>query len=389
MKTFVKLIGFLVAFTISGCFDNRSEAELKVLNFRETTNSVNLALSDIIFDAHLIPLETNDQSLIGPWAKYHVGEKYIIAVTREKILQFSSNGKFIRCLSIAGRGPDEFGDIANWQVDKAEENLYFLQFPDNKIRKMRLEDGRFLNPVNLHNGLKAEMFSLIDQNRFAIFPFHREEAEYLVFYQDSVGKLIEGIVAPREALTPAMFSMIPPSRWDKKLYYYNTAIFGDTVFLLEGLKKSPFMVINAGEKVDPRASNSEGYSASPITFSPELSFFRSTKIKTSNDGAVNFDAQEFYMAKGPNLDLFEIESFLNDLTGKISTGSEMNNLASIMIDMEAGKAIFIIEAHELDKAKSSSIQGDILQDKEELRPILDKVTMDDNPIVLIGRLKTR
>jgi hypothetical protein len=51
---------------------------------------------------------------------------------------------------------------------------------------MRLEDGRFLNPVKLHNGLKAEMFSLIDQNRFAIFPFHREESDYLVFYQDSV-----------------------------------------------------------------------------------------------------------------------------------------------------------------------------------------------------------
>jgi hypothetical protein len=83
MKTFVKLIGFLVAFTISGCLDNRSEADLKVLNFQETTNSVNLALSDIMFDAHLIALETNDQSLIGPWAKYHVGEIHHCGNKRE------------------------------------------------------------------------------------------------------------------------------------------------------------------------------------------------------------------------------------------------------------------------------------------------------------------
>jgi hypothetical protein len=388
MKTFVKLIGFLVAFTISGCLDNRSEAELKVLNFRETTNSVNLALSDIMFDAHLVALETNDQSLIGPWATYYVGKKFIIALTKDKILQFSSNGKFLRCLSNEGRGPEEFIDIVCVQIDKSEENLYFLQFPDNKIRRINLENGRFLSSVELYNGIKAEMFSLIDQNRFAIFPFHREESDYLVFYQDSLGKLIEGIVAPREALTPAMFNRIPPSRWDRRLFYFNSAIFGDTVFLIEGLKKKPYLVINAGEKVNIRSSNSEGYSASLITFSPELCILRHTKIKSSN-GVVDFTNQKYYMAKGSNLDLFEIESFLNDLTGKVRTGSELNNLSSIMIDMESEKAIFIIEAHELDKAKSSSIQGDILQDKEELRPILDKLTLDDNPIVLIGRLKTR
>lgn len=388
MKTFLKLFGLLIAFSISGCLNNRNESEIKVLNFRETSKSVNLALSDIMFDAKLIALETKDQSLIGAWAKYHIGEKYIIVLTRDKILQFSSKGKFIRCLSTAGRGPDEFMDIACLQVDKAEENLYFLQFPDNKIRKMDLESGRFLSPVNLHNGIRSEMFSLIDQNRFAIFPFHREESDYLVFYQDSVGNLVEGIVAPREALTPAMFSMVPPSRWDRKLYYYSSAIFGDTVFLIEGLKKKPFMVINAGEKVDPTVSNSEGYSVNLITFSPELCFFRSTKINTSEGGAVNFSAQEFYMAKGSNLELFEVESFLIDLTGEIGTGSDMKNLSSIMIDMEAEKVVFIIEAIELDKAKGRTIQSDILKDKEELSHILDKLTIDDNPIILIGRLKS-
>jgi hypothetical protein len=386
MKTFVKLIGFLVAFSITGCLNNQVDSGLKVLNFQETTNSVNLALSDIMFDAHLIALETNDQSLIGPWAKYHIGEKYIIAVTLEKILQFSSNGKFIRCLSTVGRGPDEFTDIACSQVDKAEENLYFLQFPDNKIRRIRLEDGRFLNPVKLPSGLRAEMFSLLDQNRFAIFPYHREDSDYFLFYQDSLGRILESIPAPREALTPPMFNMLPPSRLDKRLYYNNTAIFGDTVFLIEGIKKKPYLLINAGDKVDLSASNSEGYSASLITFSPELCFLRCTKIKSAN-GAVDFTNQKYYIAKGSNLDLFEIESFLNDLTGKVRIGSEMNNLSSIMIDMESEKASFIIEAHELDKAKSSSIQGDILQDKEELWPILDKLTVDDNPIVLIGRLK--
>ena len=74
----------------------------------ESINStIDLRLSDIAEDLKLIPLETNEASIIGN-CNYFINESYILAIDGiEGIYKFYADGKFKKKLLNVGRGPKE------------------------------------------------------------------------------------------------------------------------------------------------------------------------------------------------------------------------------------------------------------------------------------------
>jgi hypothetical protein len=88
---------------------------IPIFKLLECSNKRELKLSDLVSKTRLVKLETKDSSLIGSNTRFLVGSNYIICINQSNtlngkgnILQFDSNGKFIRVLAKQGRGPEEF-----------------------------------------------------------------------------------------------------------------------------------------------------------------------------------------------------------------------------------------------------------------------------------------
>jgi len=92
--------------------------------------------SQVIEDISFIPLETKPDCLIGSVGKviYRNGKYYIFdySTGRNSIHVFDSMGSFSGSISRIGRGPGEYRDILNFDVDE-KGNVYIVNSIDGKI----------------------------------------------------------------------------------------------------------------------------------------------------------------------------------------------------------------------------------------------------------------
>lgn len=81
-------------------------------NVTETTN-----LSDIFVDYKIIPLETNDKSLIGGWTNKIIkrADRFFVSSINDVIV-FDLNGKYVNKLSRFGSGPEEYEQLYDYDV---------------------------------------------------------------------------------------------------------------------------------------------------------------------------------------------------------------------------------------------------------------------------------
>ena len=82
-----------------------------------------------IADVEYIPLETNEQSLIGNTDFQAISDKYIIIGDMKyfQIIIFDRQGKFIRCINKRGQGPGEYNSFYAFDVDFDKEEIFIRE----------------------------------------------------------------------------------------------------------------------------------------------------------------------------------------------------------------------------------------------------------------------
>lgn len=132
MRTTAFFIGIL-AFIICAC-NNISTTESAIINEGITEIHIdppfeNIIQIDSIFSSiNAIKLETNQQCLISNHRKILFRNNQIfISNETNNLFVFSVNGKFIREISKKGRGPEEFFELRDFQVD-IEGNIHILDY---------------------------------------------------------------------------------------------------------------------------------------------------------------------------------------------------------------------------------------------------------------------
>lgn len=106
-----------------------------------------LQIDSIFSDIRTIPLETNEECLITSIVKvrFHA-DKMFLQDHAEKLFVFNTNGKFLYKIGKKGRGPGEFLELRDFDIDK-DGNIYILEF--QKILKYS-NDGTFLTRFPFH-----------------------------------------------------------------------------------------------------------------------------------------------------------------------------------------------------------------------------------------------
>jgi len=377
----------LVSITLTDCELKVKDSTIPSLSFHDVSQSIDLRLTDIITDLQLVALETVDEALVGDVAKILFSKNNIIVITKDQILQFNRKGKFVKSLANAGRGPNEFSNLTHYQIDREERNFYYLQWPNNKVHRIDLASGKHRDPILFSENIQAETFALIDKNRIAIFPHISVKTDYLVFYQDTLGNILDGIEAKREGTEPNLYTFLNPVKMGSKYFFQHSKICGDTVFIIDGVKKEPYFIIKEKDKIEASEEITEGYLTRLIPFSPTFWVFQNQEILKK--GASYTFKIKFYLALDKEFNLYEISSFSNDLTGSFSYGSNIVLVFanSFYNDTESGTAGFLVAAHKLLKMLDSEMIRDLSPENQNLlKSIEGKVTENDNPILIIGKI---
>ena len=105
---------------------------------------------DIFSHAELIPLETNDQSLIKGINKIitHDDIYYILDYQKSEILMFDAKGKYKNKISDRGEGPEEYLHANDFEIDEENKTLTILAPIRNSLFKYDLK-GNFINKIRL------------------------------------------------------------------------------------------------------------------------------------------------------------------------------------------------------------------------------------------------
>jgi hypothetical protein len=156
MKTKVSII--ILIFILLICFscnnlkkkqinesDNK-KINLKILKINGDINSL-LQIDSIFSDFTIIPLETKEECLISRINKVlHYEDKFLLQDDAQKLLLFNTNGKFLYEVGKKGKGPGEFIELRDFDIDKAG-NIYILDW--NRILKYSI-NGIFMKAYPIH-----------------------------------------------------------------------------------------------------------------------------------------------------------------------------------------------------------------------------------------------
>ena len=128
---FLLLIG---VFVLLGCSSNKkqepiSKSGIPVINLSEDVSTVpSLLLSEVAEKLEIVPLEMTDESVLSDITEMQVTDHNIwIGHGREfYIYRFSRTGKFLNKIGSIGQGPGEYTNYSTFLVDEDKKEVYII-----------------------------------------------------------------------------------------------------------------------------------------------------------------------------------------------------------------------------------------------------------------------
>ncbi len=363
---------------------SRNDNQMMVLNLKNTNDSIQINLTDFTSDLRFIRLETRPDCLISS-ATYYLTDRYILARTKTGIYQFDAHGKFIRLLVSRGQGPLEYS-AAEWVVDEKNDRLiiadeqkteYFLCFD--------LKTGEYLYNIPKAIPGVTRKFSLTEYGSLACVPYMSPGNQpdlYYLYWQDLKGQLIDVVKGPQDlAIYRDNYLEKVPDGYRYMLAYSNK----DTIYTLKDKKLIPFLAFNHGEEV-PESMEAEGYRTMKIALETSNFLFlyknQISKVNVSGDNTSISWVLNDYLLDKTHLKAFQISGIYNDFTGTNLHIQMLKGLPNgiIYCQLQAMELIGIAE-RAIENPKS---EQKLIGRMEEIR---DQIGRDDNPVLLVGRLR--
>ena len=400
------------------CKAKQKEEERKVTNekivyeidlSKDFTGSTcdNLLLSDIVEDVEYVQLETTDDCLIGSSTSYALTEKDIYALnkrfTKEELFRFDrSTGKFISKIGQIGQGPKDMLQPSGVYAD--DTHVYVPSNITNKVYVYQ-KDGTFVKSVALGRCI-GEQISVVQGKYIICHPGqdfeaseNYEEGNRNLYYGAKILDMDGNILMAKSDTLPGKKPSVTLD-WTPKTWYYNGELnfyneIDATVYVANEKGIFPRYKFKLGEnqwvttgKVTKEFMNyikfHRFYETSDYLFiywnQHEKAYFARFDKKTER-----LDVQEqepvglrlwHLFAKGPQND---IDGCRTDFS---PGGPTCDIMGSIMrIDITSDNLEKNRDA--LEKAENVKFP----EKRQQLLKMLDERKDDDNPILVIYKLK--
>ena len=219
-----------------------------------------LRMSDWIESIEYIPLETTDQCLLDENIIYDYNDNHIIVsyYDAETIYLFDRKGKFIRTIGRRGQGPEEYTNSFSLFIDMNDE--YIIVADINKTLYYGI-DGKLLyaspSPIDAR---KPELYFREQFLRVAESNVYRDSTYYVFEIRDIKGNLVKEEIpscpiptVADKSLEIAYSSVIIDHVYMYKNTPYVRETMNDTIYMIDGLNHFiPKYVFNLGKyKITP------------------------------------------------------------------------------------------------------------------------------------------
>lgn len=339
----------------------------------------------MLYDNDIVRLETSKEIMISEDAFFLVNERYIVAIDQEKILQFSREGKFIRELAKAGRGPDEFIRAEVYDIDDKNDILYMNHRGDSKhIIAYNLKNGERIKkfPTGIDNLLNQMI--VVDESTLLITATMNRE--YNLFYLSTSGELINGIAPPKEKGIGLMTTI--DKVYDK--YFYMPKEY-DTLYVFNNLELEPYCFFDVDDRFTLDNNETGNFIFLP-SIAPNFIIVNKVhaKIKLNDDGETFTmwgDESTLFWIDRTDYSVSRITGFHNDYFGIDEAFDPWEDYLIVDNDL----AYIKYPSFELRQSIEEVLDSDKLDEdvKHRISSLYEIIDENDNPILVIGKLRSR
>lgn len=382
MKT-LKNVLLLLTICITSIECTSEKKSTPIIDLQNATQTKLVNLSEMIHDINIVRLETSKEIMLSEDAFFLVNERYIVAIDQEKILQFSGEGEFIRALAKAGRGPDEFIRAEVYDIDDKNDILYMNHRGDSKhIIAYNLKNGELIKkfPTGIDN-LLSQMI-VVDDSTLVITA--RMNREYNLFYLSTSGELINGIAPPKEKGIGLMTTI--DKVYDN--YFYMPKEY-DTLYVFENLVLEPYYFFDVEDRFTIDNNETGNFLFLPV-IAPRFIIVNKVhaKIQLNDDGETFTmwgDESTLFWMDRKAYSVSKITGYRNDYFGIDEAFDPWEDYLFGDDDLAYIKyAAFELKQLIKEALDSENLAHDV---KQRISLLNETIDQNDNPILLIGKLK--
>jgi len=372
---------------------------------RDFNNKRELRLSEIADDIEYIKLEATPRSYIGERTNiWHIDQNYIFVVSNDRLLQFNRKGKFIREIGKYGKGPGEHLGIRGFDLDAKKETLYVVSNFTATVLQYDLQTGKFLGDFAIDRRFGDSMirrsFQNIGRDSFAVLseigcqfqPDYNileiidQNGIVLSEISTSLYSTLSNKSVRRIACT---FNQLWSFSWQVRLFEGHN----DTIYNLNGSQLSPAFILKLGHFKGSLEYMTSQYILNIEKYVQVFNFFETFNYLFFcyiQDGVFS-NLMLFDKMTGTTFRLTSPEgdtpSIVNDLDGGLSfyPGFSFHNVFQEWVTIYSPS-----DLKERLTSKHFKKYASVDPVKEaQLQKFVTDLSIEDNPVVVIVRLKSK
>jgi hypothetical protein len=210
-----------------------------------------LYTSSFFKNIRTVILEEHDDALIGDIQWIQAFDDYILIFDffiAKKLFVFDKNGKFLRQIGKAGRGPGEYIQVIDFCIDPERREIYLLDSGLRKALKYNLDTGEYISSINLpKNDIIHPSLITYAYNKLYLRIYSQEEENdnLLMEFDPKTGKYTDYISSKKWNLgwNHDVYSMYNFFASQQPLLRY-AEMFMNTVFAIEKDSIYPYFTLN-------------------------------------------------------------------------------------------------------------------------------------------------
>lgn len=386
LKVNIALLLIIILFTTSCKYDNYKNAngpkfEIDIRSAIQKKNK-DIKLTEIGESIRYIPLETIENKILRRIQKVLLHQDYIFVTDRQSVFQFSEDGRFIRQVGKAGKGPGEHSNRISFTLNPARSEVLIFSSGTNQLNFYDINSGKFKHSKDL--GFDSFDIEMISDENLAFLTYELRAGFSLnslveIFIVNSMGEIVDSIMNYDRKNYKGNSAGFPIH------YNYNNTInyiynYRDTVYqIMSDLSKRPLMHMGfenslAGDelaiKPDPNEIQFPDHLMIQNILENENYFFIS--VYEGIDLSFSGNNIHHLVYNKNNSSVALVESFINTLDNGPDFWPQW---------IVNGKLISYYQAHEI-----LEYYGDIEEEQDFLSPkkdLLDGLNEYNNPVLVI------
>ena len=262
MKTLYKIIITIGIISLTSCTKHKDSTEsTNILQIDVPVENLSYAVKVSDFAENLfIPLETTDSILLGKITTIHTTERYIYLTDRTSLYKFQYNGQFVERIKKQGKGPKEYIEISDFQIDE-NGNAWILSRTSQSLN-LYSWNNELIQSFNI--GIWADNIHLINNNQMILYTNNERgngNNHQLHVFNLKTGK--EEVQYKEIDLIKSKYLFVKnhnsfrQSPKDSTITF--SQIFNDTIYSVTFQSYAPLYLINWGGKNIPKSFYDQAY----------------------------------------------------------------------------------------------------------------------------------